>query len=305
MRSQEGGCSGFSAFTGFGLSATNFNATALEKAEERFSAFTGFGLSATPEPVACLGHGESEQVSVPSQALASLLLAVVVAIVLTMARFQCLHRLWPLCYPSWIVEALEKGWDCFSAFTGFGLSATRIYDCLVWRGACTSFSAFTGFGLSATYVPFRSGNIGPHGVVSVPSQALASLLRRGPGGNHLGVQKFQCLHRLWPLCYVIGTVRPDADSVTFQCLHRLWPLCYQIKKNELPRLSPHFVSVPSQALASLLQRAAGGRCPPGSGFQCLHRLWPLCYFFEAYLGVAQEFNSFSAFTGFGLSATGS
>ena len=64
-----------------------------------------------------------------------------------------------------------------------------------------SFSAFTGFGLSAT-----SSSGKPHREV-------------------LPVE-FQCLHRLWPLCYSAEDEAKFRTTIEFQCLHRLWPLCY-------------------------------------------------------------------------------
>ena len=64
----------------------------------------------------------------------------------------------------------------FSAFTGFGLSATIMDTILVILDRLASFSAFTGFGLSAT--SNSSTVFYVVGMVSVPSQALASLLRK-------------------------------------------------------------------------------------------------------------------------------
>ena len=95
------------------------------------------------------------QVSVPSQALASLLRysfkGEIPEATADLYKFQCLHRLWPLCYLSVRWPGPHQGSSQgFSAFTGFGLSATIIAE--DWEGV---------------YIP----------EVSVPSQALASLLR--------------------------------------------------------------------------------------------------------------------------------
>jgi len=121
----------FSAFTGFGLSATKPHVVdpraAWRGLQIGFSAFTGFGLSATDPQV------------------------------------------WPT----------EFGYQRFSAFTGFGLSATGIPDPPSYYREETmeGFSAFTGFGLSAT-------------------EAALWLIEEEE-------EEFQCLHRLWSLCYAL------------------------------------------------------------------------------------------------------
>ena len=145
---------GFSAFTGFGLSATTWcRKWIFFEVEESFSAFTGFGLSATKVYVLVNTTGRQGEVSVPSQALASLLpssnsrqrywkasfyrrfsaftgfgLSATqkeFAAQLAAEWFQCLHRLWPLCYLLSRADFPFSFGERFSAFTGFGLSATR------------------------------------------------------------------------------------------------------------------------------------------------------------------------------------
>ena len=122
----------------------------LEELKQRFSAFTGFGLSATSSGRFSAAVREGAGVSVPSQALASLLPGSVsgmqtdwslsfsaftgFGLSATVSEpvvrqitllFQCLHRLWPLCYCCALHQRLRRGSGRgFSAFTGFGLSAT-------------------------------------------------------------------------------------------------------------------------------------------------------------------------------------
>ena len=171
-----------------------------------FSAFTGFGLSATSS------SGKPHREVLP-------------------VEFQCLHRLWPLCYSAEDeakfrttieFQCLHRLWPlCYD--TALRVKSRRL------RLTCTSFSAFTGFGLSATSQFVGQDRIKDLLKVSVPSQALASLLPSSPRtGRGSTSPRFQCLHRLWPLCYVHCDcgLREDHALHRFQCLHRLWPLCY-------------------------------------------------------------------------------
>ena len=69
------------------------------------------------------------------------------------------------------------------------------------RSPAGSFSAFTGFGLSAILGIAYEGDCR---------------------------YEFQCLHRLWSLCYQCSWHSEGSAYRRFQCLHRLWSLCYQL-----------------------------------------------------------------------------
>ena len=192
-------------------------------------------------------------------------------------NFQCLHRLWSLCYGMTGVN-VSSYTSSFSAFTGFGLSATRTHA------------------LSRLSVLYQ---------VSVPSQALVSLLR-SPKANRrksprvVSVPSQALVSLLPPLRW--GDMHPVARrvSVPSQALVSLLPSRMRMGRQRRTR---KVVSVPSQALVSLLHcnplgaaliawlsfsaftgfglSATTGYIPrayPRSlKFQCLHRLWSLCY----------------------------